>query len=66
KINWWRNLSRGRAGKTDALRLSNASRSAKGFREPFTVFSNMILSALVDKAVDSIPAFVYITVRAHQ
>ncbi|HHZ5201624.1 TPA: hypothetical protein ACWH98_004937, partial [Salmonella enterica subsp. enterica serovar 1,4,[5],12:i:-] len=60
------NLSRVRAGKTDALRLSNASRSAKGFREPFTVFFNMILSALVDKAVDSIPAFVYITVRAHQ
>lgn len=56
----------GKSRKTDALRLSNASRSAKGFREPFTVFSNMILSALVDKAVDSIPAFVYITVRAHQ
>jgi hypothetical protein len=46
--------------------LSNASRPAKGFREPFTVFFNMILSALVDKADDSIPAFVYITVRAHQ
>ncbi|EPK0234477.1 TPA: hypothetical protein ACWSTX_005201, partial [Escherichia coli] len=61
-----RNLSRGRAGKTDALRLSNASRPAKEFREPFTVFFNMILSALVDKADDSIPAFVYITVRAHQ
>ena len=54
------------AEKPVALRLSNASRPAKGFREPFTVFSNMILSALVDKADDSIPAFVYITVRAHQ
>ncbi len=34
----WTNQQQGRAGKTDALRLSNASRDAKKFRVPFTVF----------------------------
>ncbi|MFP1453877.1 hypothetical protein ACLB1N_36675 [Escherichia coli] len=51
--------------KLTRFAFSNASRPAEGFREPFTVFFNMILSALVDKADDSIQPS-YVTVRAHR